>query len=353
MSVYIAKNKIQFFLLFVVVVFIASISLFILPGKFFYDAETIVYDIYNEAGYKGSYPLTMTFYDVTKLKLLPFNVVGVIQCFFYFFILFKIGVPKNFHVFTLKNMVIYLSFLMIGIFIAMPSKEFITFLYVSQIVFILNSRQFNFQIGLLYSFVILIVFGIFFRSYFALIPIISIALYFLVKIKYPNRALAIIFNSILIIVLLSFVSYLYNGDFFSEVSRKIANENRENSVDANSMIIPPFSAINPVTELINSFYAFLSVNFPITEYRHFLSPRIAFFIVWQILFFALFVNKFTRVLENQKKYREELWIFLFLFSYFAIQGVFEPDLGSAIRHKIGVLPLIYYAFYYEDFKKKY
>ena len=48
----------------------------------------------------------------------------------------------------------------------------------------------------------------------------------------------------------------------------------------------------------------------------------------------------------------ELWLFYMLFSYFVVQGVFEPDLGSAVRHKIGILPLIYYLLYYEDFRKK-
>jgi hypothetical protein len=28
-----------------------------------------------------------------------------------------------------------------------------------------------------------------------------------------------------------------------------------------------------------------------------------------------------------------------LFSYFIVQGVFEPDLGTAIRHKIGVFSI--------------
>ena len=32
-----------------------------------------------------------------------------------------------------------------------------------------------------------------------------------------------------------------------------------------------------------------------------------------------------------------------------VQGVFEPDLGTSIRHKIGFLPLIYFALYYDRF----
>jgi hypothetical protein len=37
--------------------------------------------------------------------------------------------------------------------------------------------------------------------------------------------------------------------------------------------------------------------------------------------------------------------------FFIVQGIFEPDLGTSIRHKIGLFPLIYFALYYEDFRK--
>ena len=350
MKVTIQKNKVTFLLLFIVSFMITLIAEYILPEKFFYDAQTIVFDIYNEAGFKGSYPLTMSFYKYTLLGKLPFNVVGIIQLCFYYFILYKIGIPKDFHVFTLKNLVMYLAFLMIAIFIAMPSKEFITFLYISQIVFVIRSRQIGLDVALLYSFFLLIVFGVFFRSYFALIPFISIFLYLISKIKYTNRTLGILVTSILIIVLFSVTHSIINGSYFSDLARNSVNEIREGSADANSMIIPPLANTNSFAELVNTFYSFLSVNFPIVELKHFLSPRILMFIIWQILFTVIFVVRFSWAI-NKREYKV-LWIFYFLFSYLAIQSVFEPDLGSAIRHKIGMLPLIYYVFYYDSFSRK-
>ena len=92
------KNKLTFLVLFIISIFIACIGELVLPEKFFYDAQTIVFDYGNEAGFKGSYPIAMTFYKYTQLGKLPFNVVGVIQLCFYYFILYKIGIPKDFHV---------------------------------------------------------------------------------------------------------------------------------------------------------------------------------------------------------------------------------------------------------------
>ncbi len=124
---------------------------------------------------------------------------------------------------------------MIGIFISMPSKEFITFLFISQIVFLFQSKKIGFDLSLLYSFLILIIFGIFFRSYFALIPVISILLYFISKIKYTNRTFGIIIISVLVIILFSALHYLAKGEFFSDLARNSVNEVRQGSEDANSL----------------------------------------------------------------------------------------------------------------------
>ena len=45
--------------------------------------------------------------------------------------------------------------------------------------------------------------------------------------------------------------------------------------------------------------------------------------------------------------QNKVWLFHILFGYFMVQGIFEPDLGSSIKHKIGVLPLIYEAVFYK------
>lgn len=352
MSVVIKQNKIVFFSLFILSLGIASVGIYILPDRFFYDAKLIAYDPYSEAGFIGSYPLTMMFYKITMLRKLPFNVIGILQLFVYFFILYKIGVPKQFEKTTLKNTIVYLSFLMVAIFIAMPSKEFITFVFIAHVLYIFRHRQINFQLGWLYIMLAFVIFGVFFRPYFALIPLISVALYLISKIKYTNRTLGIFVSSILIISLLSIVYYFLNGEFFSDEGRNNINKIRIDEKDANSMILPLFENDVWWKEIINNFYAFFSVNFPITEVQHFLSPHIMIFILWQVVLISILAVRFSWVFSNRKYYRIELWLFFILVAYLAIQTTFEPDLGSAVRHKIGILPLFYYLLYYDDFKNK-
>jgi cell division protein FtsW (lipid II flippase) len=81
------------------------------------------------------------------------------------------------------------------------------------------------------------------------------------------------------------------------------------------------------------------------------SPQIISFIIWQLLLFYILLVRLARCLKEKKNNKDELWILLILFSYFIVQGLFEPDLGSAVRHKIGVFPIIYYALYYDYFRK--
>jgi hypothetical protein len=62
--------------------------------------------------------------------------------------------------------------------------------------------------------------------------------------------------------------------------------------------------------------------------------------------------RFAKCLKERIWYSKELLVLLVIFSFFIVQGMFEPDLGTAVRHKIGIFPLIYFALYYESFRKE-
>jgi len=352
MVFYIRKNKFTFLLLFVIFLLLAALAPFYLPNKFFFDAYTIVIDLYNEAGYIGSYPLSMTFYRITKLGSIPFPMVALIQFPILFFILYKIGIPAKFHVVTIKNVVTYLGMLMIAVFISMPSKEFITYIYTSSIVFLYKSETISFKKLLYLSMAILIIFGIMFRPYFVLIPVIAIGMYWITFIKLKNKTIMTVAYGLLIAIFLSLSYGLVKGEYFSASTREELNQLRLNAEASNTIILSPIPADTWYGESVGIIYGFFSVNVPLNGLKHILSPQVVGFIIWQLLLFWILLVRFSWCLKDRKKYIRELWILLIILSYFIIQGIFEPDLGSAVRHKIGMFPLIYYAFYYEDFRKK-
>lgn len=352
MKLLIKKSTAAFLLIASANLVVAFLAFFVLPPKFFYDTAIIIYDKYNEIGYFGSYPLTILFYKVIGFRHIPFPIIAFIQFPVLMCILYKIGIPDNFEKVNIKNLLVYLGIFMMAIFISMPSKEFITYLFITLIVLMCRNKRFSFRKTIIISIVFLIVFGALYRPYFALIPIVGGGMYLVSFINFKNKTVTTIFYGLLIAVFLSLSYGVLKGKYFSEISREVVNSTRMASGDANSLITSPIKTDTWYGETISVFYGFFTVNLPLNGLKHILSPQIIVFVIWQLLLFYILLVRFSKCLKERKKYRYELLIMFILFSFFILQGVFEPDLGSAIRHKIGIFPLIYFALYYEHFRKE-
>ena len=143
-----------------------------------------------------------------------------------------------------------------------------------------------------------------------------------------------------------------NGKF------KYGNEVMKNISTIKVFAVPVIGIQSPISqdswygEAFGIVYGFMAVNVPVLEMiKHLLSPQIVAFVIWELLFFYILFVRFSRSLKNRKENQIEFWTLLLLMGYFMVQGIFEPDLGTSIRHKIGFLPLIYFALYYEDFRR--
>lgn len=352
MKTKIEKSKAAFLLIAAANLFVAAITFFILPPKFFYDAAIIAYDKGNEIGYFGSYPLSILLYKISGLRYLPFPVIALIQFPLLMYILYKIGIPNQFEKLNVKNLLVYMGILMIAIFMSMPSKEFITFLYISPIVFMCINQEISLKKTIIYSVLLLLIFGVFFRPYYLLIPVIGGGMYLVSRVSFKSKTITTIFYGLLIAVFLSFSHGVLKGKYLSEISREVVNSDRVGSSDANSIIISPVKTDTWYGETIGIFYGFFTVNIPVNGLKHILSPQIVIFIIWQLLLFYILLVRFAKCLADRKRYSKELLVLLIIFAFFIVQGVFEPDLGTAVRHKMGIFPLIYFALYYESFRKE-
>lgn len=349
------NRKFIFLLLSITCIIFGIICPFILPDRFFYDSWLIVTDPNNEKGlFNGSYGFTIFYYSITGLSKLPYSIIAIIQLTILFLIIYIIGIPEKFSQFSIKNCLIYLSFIMMAIFIGQPSKEFITFILIAIIVYTFECNYLSFGLAILISSLYFFLFGFLFRPYFSFIPFISSAIYLITKIRFKNRWIFSILLGISVIVALSLTYKILKGDFLSQVTRENINELRLNDGDANAdtMIVSPIPITNIFTEAFATVYGFITVNFPINALQFFYKPQVIAFVIWQLFMTWIIIIRFGYLLQEFPKRKKELWLMCILLSYFIIQGIFEPDLGSAIRHKIGILPLIYYLFYYDDFKRK-
>lgn len=345
------KNIFYFYALIGIILVLSVIFPFVLPNRFFSDAYTIIYDKYNEIGLIGSYPFTMSFYKYTGLKYLPFSIVALIQLPILYYLLRKIGIPKDFHLVTVKNLLVYLGLLMVAVFISMPSKEFITFIFIWYFVFIFLNHKKSISKKIRIGLLLFLIFSFIFRPYFIFIPIIAIGMNLLTKVNIKDKAVSSIFTGLTIMIFMSISYGIVKGKYFSQQTREELNEER-GMIDANSMLTSPVDASTWYGEAVSIVYGFFSVNLPVNGLKHFLKPQIIVFLIWQFFLFYILLIRFSKLIRKKKLFIEEYWLMLFLFAYFIIQGVFEPDLGSAVRHKIGVFPLIYYLLYYEDFRRE-
>lgn len=352
MALVIQKKKLIFLLLSMGTVFVGCISYYFLPERFLYDAMTIVTDRYNEIGLVGSYPFSMWFYKYTGLGALPFPLVALIQLPILLFVIYRLGVPDRFYFLNLKNLTVYISLAILAIFVSMPSKEFINFLVMAIIPFMLSRKRYSRTTVVLLSMMILVGFGLWFRLYYVLIPVLSLAMFMVAKIKIPNKTFAVMVLGLFVVFCLSLSYGVVKGQFLSQSTREHLNDEREGSEDANSMITSPFPADTWYGEGFGITYGFFSVNLPVNGLKFLLKPQIIAFVLWQLVLFILLLACFDACLKKKRYYSYEVWGFYFLFSYFIVQGVFEPDLGSAMRHKMGMFPLIYFALYYDYFRNR-
>jgi hypothetical protein len=98
---------------------VAICAFYVLPKKFFYDATLIAYDKENEIDFKLS--ANHSFFKLTYLKVFA-AIIGLIQYpILNLFFLYKITIPSNFHIITIKFW-FYLGFFMIAVFMSMPSR---------------------------------------------------------------------------------------------------------------------------------------------------------------------------------------------------------------------------------------
>lgn len=348
----IKRSTAAFILLSVLNLLVALSAFYVLPKRFFYDAVIIAFDKGNEIGFFGSYPLTILFYKISAMRYLPFPLVGLIQFPILMYLLYLIGIPKDFEKLDLRNLLVYLGIFMMAVYICMPSKEFINFPFICLIVFLFRSPRIQWTLSVGLSFLLLLVFGIFYRPYYVLIPLLALVMYVASLLNFKHKSFSVVFYGLLAALLLSFSYALVSGHFFSEIGREAINNERMGSADAHSMIVSPLKADTWYGEAVGILYGFFTVNIPLNGLKYLLSPQILLFVFWQLSLFYLLWLRFSRCLHYRQKHIKELWILLILFAFFIVQGVFEPDLGSAVRHKIGVFPLIYYALYYDHFRKK-
>ena len=343
-----SKNQI----LFVTIAFISiALGVFahqLLPDKYYYDAVLIATDPYNQKGFINSYPVAMMFYDIFFLNKLSYPILAIFQLLIIFYCFYRLSIPKNFTRLYLSNILIWSALIALSIYISMPSKEFINILFIFLIALILKSIQLRQKIKITIILVLFVLFGLWYRIYFIMIPVLAVTSFMVFRLKIRKKIIVSIFASVLAAIFMSVSYAVVSGEYMSESTREELNEKRKGRQDSQTLILSPVKTNSPIGEAVGIMYGYVTVNLPFESLiKFYYKPQVILFSIWQILLFYVLIIKFNKARkESTSVYDERLWLFHIVVSYFVIQGVFEPDLGSSIRHKFCVLPIIYQAIFY-------
>ncbi len=343
-----SKNQILFITIAFISVVLGIFSQQFLPDKYYYDAVLIATDPYNQKGFINSYPVAMMFYDTFYLNKLPYPIIAIFQLSIIFYFFYRLSIPKNFTKLYLSNILIWSALIALSIYISMPSKEFINILFIFLIVFILKSTPLRKKIKIIIILVLFVLFGLWYRIYFVMIPVLAVTSFLVFRLKIRKKIITSIFVSVLAAIFMSLSYAFISGEYMSESTREELNEKRKGRQDSQTLILSPIKTNSPIGEAVGIIYGYVTVNLPFESLiKFYYKPQVILFATWQILLFYVLITKFKKAREaSTSSYDERLWLFYIIFSYFVIQGVFEPDLGSSIRHKFGVLPIIYQAIFY-------
>lgn len=345
----ITKENKQYYSIWIVTLLLGITSSLYLPEKFFYDSKMILEIPYVfDNWFKGSYPFTANFYHTLGFSLLPLSWIGFLQITILFFLVLLVIKPKEFTLNKIENVVIVSNVFLLGIFLGQPSKEFIAFIVMFLLLLIIKRESISLLYRCIVSCIILMITAVLFRPYYVFLPFLVFGMYLTLFLFKKNKFLWIVLSGVGMLIVVSLILYGIKGEYLTELYREQINDARRGAEYSNSIITSPLRPITFLNEIFSIVYGIVSVNVPIEGFKHILKPQIVVFVIWQLLFFYFFSKKMIVVIKNKTMESKELLICLFLFSYFILQGVFEPDLGSAVRHKIGVIPFILYIYFYEE-----
>ncbi|PQJ16236.1 hypothetical protein BST99_11340 [Aureicoccus marinus] len=295
----IRKKTIGYFVLFVITLLIGFMTSKVLPEKYFFDANLITQDPYNQKGLMGSYSFCMWLYDITGLNRLDYSIVALIQLPIIFLVLWSIGVPDRFNRIYLSNAVIWVTLLLCSVYIAMPSKEFVNFLYIALLVKVLLGRS-AFWPKIVVVFLLLFWFGVWYRPYYLLVPFFAAVLYFGSFIKLKNTGINNVIFGLFFACLLSLSFGVVKGEYLTEGTRERLNKDRKGREDSQTIILSPVKTDNVIGESVSIFYGFVSVNFPVNGFRFYNKPQVIAFILWQLVLLSYLFFQYNRCMKKQE-----------------------------------------------------
>lgn len=329
-SLYTSVDKKIVLLSLILIAAIAKIFLiFVLPDKYLYDSNSIIYYSRSVLPNDKSYSFTAIFFTpfiyLFSIKTADKGsvILGIISNLILLFF-FNRNLRKQVKCSDYLYLVC-LTFLA-NIYVFNISKEFVTLLICLLAAFVIYKFK---KLSNILVCALFIVFGIFFRSYFAIIGLLY--LFLILVYKYIKSNLRM-FVFLVVFIFGTLIVYFINETLFFDVFNfgVPVNVGREDSIDVQTLITPLLSNTNYFNALLNYIFSAFLLLFP---FKLLLKFNILYYLFAFFSVYTLFILLKRRKARNVKVKQ----VIILLVSFFLVSVLFEPDYGSYLRHMTPLL----------------
>lgn len=321
---------IYFTMIFLYALVVIWVSDRILPDKYFYDANTIrrYFSYSNNFTLGDSFANTARFYKLFGFDHLNLRMLeGYFSYLFIYICLISIFKKANAKLTLNMSITIFIWNTLFCVYLGQLSKDVIAFITIT-IVLLLFKPNNRFRIILI--FIILLGYALIFRTYW----FIFIYFIFLNYITYNNNRHFFKHKGIKIVIyfiaiLIPFIVADQIGEALTN-ARTAVNTARVGSVDANTLVMNILPNNNFFQDLINWLYSLFIFILPVNLLFK-LNGLAITFLFWNFLNIILVLNILKSKFIHNKNY---VLLFVIIVSYYMTQALFEPDLGSFLRHQL-------------------
>lgn len=307
---------------FVVSIFVERI----LPTNLFVDSQTIR-SVMNNSNLKfnpnDSYSSAAAFYRIIGFNSSTPHFFESLLSTLVLIIFFRLLLNKEqFIVLSVPNMVVIVVTMFFYLcFFSVMSKDLIAFFILILTCFFYDKKRFFFVLmtGVL-------IYGMLFRSYWLITVPLTLMVNFAFK---KNNYLLIFLGMVLYVLLVSYCYFLFTGNYISAL-----RDQTHMVLSANTNINNLFLPINIVYDYLNSLNTMLNLFIPLDGLG---SPSEIIYYLWTYYCLYLCLSVVRKKHQNKSS---NLNLVAFFLSFIIVQGLFEPDMGSALRHQLVISILI-------------
>jgi len=339
--VFIFDAKLSFLLWTCVTLFfplIALIKEIFIPRYFFLDANTIQnFMLRNTPMTIGdSYASTAAFYNFFNVARdsIFFPLISSVIIILFFFTVLKHAKPGKL---TLMEFGTYLYYILLAIiYMSLLSKDFIVMLMLIPFLFFAKRGV----PGLLVWSLLVVFYGVYFRSYWFLVLAIFWGLYIVFGfIKRPKIMFLLVFMVLFTLAIVFSAVMGVDVDNFRTIVNDVRLDSGQQGADSMITSIIPGGGFIVGWLNVCLTWLFLMVPMPLILA---LSPYymvISFFLIF--LYFKFWQATKQELIHNRDPALRSVICLIIAFT--AIQSIFEPDYGSYVRHLAPFYPLFFYA----------